>query len=179
MKITAVLSCFALFVVAVLTSSSAAAGQDSEVVAHDAWVRVPAPSKMDTALYLVLENHTSTPRAVVSASSDAAAKVEMHEMKIVKKDDSMSKAAGSTDKSMGSSDSSMSMSMNEHSSQPMMTMTLVGRIVIPANGKVALAPNGLHFMIFGLKSRPAMGDKIKVTLKLDDGTTVPVVATVK
>ncbi len=169
---------FALFAVAVFVLPATVAAQDSGVVAHDAWVRMPAPSKMDTALYFILENHTSMPKAVVSASSDAAAKLEMHEMKMVKKDDSMAKP----DDSMGKSDSasnSTSMSMDKPSSQPMMTMTPVSKIEIPANGKVTLAPNGLHIMMFGLKSRPAMGDKINVTLKLDDGTTVPVVATVK
>jgi len=34
-------------------------------------------------------------------------------------------------------------------------------------------------MLFGLKTRPAVGDKLNVTLKLDDGTTVPVEATVR
>ncbi len=34
-------------------------------------------------------------------------------------------------------------------------------------------------MLFGLKTRPAPGDKINATLKLDDGTTVPVEAIVR
>ena len=163
--------CFSTFVMILLLGITAVA-QDQGVVAHDAWVRMPAPSKMDTALYLVLENHSSQTRAVVSASSEAAAKLEMHEMKNVKKDASMSKSGDSM--GMGGSDSSMN-----KPSQSMMTMTPVSKIEIPANGKVTLAPNGLHIMMFGLKSRPAVGDKINVALKLDDGSTVPVVATVK
>ena len=170
---TTISICKTLFAIAALVLPLTAIAQDSGVVAHDAWVRMPAPSKMDTALYLVLENHTSAPKTVVSASSDAAGKLEMHEMKMVKKGDSM----GSMDKPAGDSDSSMA--MNKPPSQPMMAMTPVSKIVIPANGKVTLAPNGLHIMMFGLKSRPAMGDKINITLKLDDGSTVPVVATVK
>ena len=165
------------FVVAAFVFAGVVAAQEPAVVAHDAWVRVPAPSKMDTALYLVLENHSSEPKAVVSASSDAAAKLELHEMKMVKKDDSMGKSGDSMDKSAGGSDSSMS--MDKPATQPMMTMIPVSKIEIPANGKVTLAPNGLHIMMFGLKSRPAAGDKINVTLKLDDGSTVPVVAIVK
>jgi periplasmic copper chaperone A len=60
------------------------AAQDAAVTARDAWVRVPLPSKTETALYMVIENHSTQRRAVVSASSDAAAALEMHEMKMVK-----------------------------------------------------------------------------------------------
>ena len=120
--------------------------QTADVVARDAWVRVPLPSKSETALYLVLENHGSQRRAVVSASSDSAAAAEMHQMTMVKM---------------------------------MMVMTPVNQVVIPAKGKTSFSPNGLHIMLYGLKTRPALGDKINVTLKLDDGTTVPVEADVR
>lgn len=162
--------------------------QSGSVVATDAWVRMPAPSKTETALYMVIENHSSQPRAIVSVSSDAAAKVEMHEMKTIKSGNSMSggsNAMGSSDSSMGKNDSSSmsksdssAMSMGQ-SDQSMMAMMPIKKIEIPANGKTTLAPNGLHMMMFGLKTKPAAGDKIRVTLKLDDGTTVPVIATVR
>jgi copper(I)-binding protein len=122
------------------------AAQDAAVTARDAWVRMPLPSKTETALYVVLENHSAQKRAVVAASSDAAASVEMHEMKMVKM---------------------------------LMQMTPVAQVVIPAKGKTSFDPNGLHLMLFGLKARPAVGDMINVTLKLDDGTTVPVTGIVR
>ena len=65
---------------AVLFSGVSLRAQDAGVVARDAWVRVPLPSKTETALFAVLR--TTAPNAVVSASSDAADKVEMHEMKM-------------------------------------------------------------------------------------------------
>ena len=68
---------------AVLTAAVLAA-QDPAVVARDGWVRVPAPSKTETALYVVLENHSAQRRKVVSVSTDAAATAEMHEMKMVR-----------------------------------------------------------------------------------------------
>ena len=179
-------SCTFLMVCAVgLLLAGPLHAQAGGVVAHDAWVRVPAPSKTETALYMVLENHTSQPRAVVSVSSESADKVEMHEMKTVKQGDSMNNNAGSmndSNSSMGKSDSSSdqsSMSMGKPADQSMMAMMPIKKIEIPANGKTTLAPNGLHLMMFGLKTRPAPGDKIKVTLKLDDGTTIPVEATVR
>lgn len=122
------------------------AGQEPAVVARDAWARVPLPSKTETALYVVLENHSTQRRKVVSVSTDAATAAEMHEMKMVKMT---------------------------------MTMTPVTEIAIPAKGKTSLNADGLHIMLFGLKARPKVGDMINVTLKLDDGSTVPVTATVR
>ena len=60
-----------------------------------------------------------------------------------------------------------------------MVMTPVNQVNIPARGKTSFNPNGLHIMLYGLKTRPVPGDTINVTLKLDDGTTVPVQATVR
>ena len=120
--------------------------QDAAVVASDAWVRLPPPSRDQTALFVVLENHSDQRRAVVSASTDTAERAELHEMK---------------------------------QENGMMRMRPVKEIVIPAKGKTALAPGGLHVMLFGLKTRPAAGDVLNVTLKLDDGSTVPVKATAR
>jgi copper(I)-binding protein len=122
------------------------AAQDANVVARDAWVRVPAPSKTETALYLVVENHSAEKRKIVAVSTDAAQVAEMHEMRM---------------------------------ERMMMVMTPIKEISIPAKGKTSLNPDRLHIMLFGLKTRPAIGDMIDVRLKLDDGSTVPVTATVR
>ncbi|MEQ1887113.1 MAG: copper chaperone PCu(A)C [Bryobacteraceae bacterium] len=134
---------------ALLTAQSAA------VTVQDAWARIPAPSKSDTAMFLVLENHSAQAKSVVAVSSTAAEKTEMHEMKM-------------TESKSG---------MPGMEKQQMMRMSPVEKIAIPANGKATLAPGGLHIMIFGLKSKVAEGDKITVNLKLDDGSTIPVNAT--
>ncbi len=120
--------------------------QNADVVARDAWARMPLKSKMDTALYMMVENHTSQSRTIVSVSTDDAAAAEMHQM-----------------------------TMNKM----IMVMTPVTHISIPAKGKTSFDPNNFHIMLFGLKTRPAIGDKLHVTLKLDDGTSVPVEATVR
>lgn len=60
-----------------------------------------------------------------------------------------------------------------------MVMTPIAEVVIPAKGKTSFNPNSLHIMLFGLKSRPAIGDVISVMLKLDDGSSLPVMATVR
>lgn len=126
--------------------SSALSAQNADVVARDAWARLPLKSKMDTALYMVVENHTPQSRTIVSVATNEAAAAEMHQMTMTKM---------------------------------MMVMTPVSQISIPAKSKTSFDPNNFHIMLFGLKTRPAIGDKLHVTLKLDDGTTVPVEATVR
>lgn len=61
----------------------------------------------------------------------------------------------------------------------MMQMTPVPRVDLPAKGKATFESNGLHVMLFGLKKRPMVGDTVIVNLTLDDGTVVPVTATVR
>lgn len=122
--------------------------QSSNITVHDAWIRVPLPAQDQTALYFVIENHGSAPRAIVSASSPSAAKLELHEEK------------------MGGD-------------KGMMSMTPIARIEVPANGMATLKPGGLHMMVFGLKSRPMAGSTFPISVKLDDGTTIAVTATVR
>jgi copper(I)-binding protein len=134
--------CFA----AGLLLSGALCAQTPEIIARDAWARVPLPSKTETAVYVVVENHSTQKRVIVSVSSDAGAAAEMHQMQMVKMT---------------------------------MVMTPISQVNIPARGKTSFNPDGMHIMLYGLKTRPMPGDTINITLKLDDGTTVPVQATVR
>lgn len=135
-----------VFCFAGILFSFAVSAQNTDVVAVDAWARMPLKSKMDTALYMMVENHTAQSRTIVSVSTNDAAAAEMHQMTMTKM---------------------------------IMVMTPVSHISIPAKGKTSFDPNNFHIMLFGLKTRPAIGDKLHVTLKLDDGTSVPVEATVR
>jgi copper(I)-binding protein len=56
------------------------AAQPATVTVHDAWVREPGGSRKVTAGFLVIENAGAAKRAIVSASTDAAETVELHEM---------------------------------------------------------------------------------------------------
>jgi len=60
-----------------------------------------------------------------------------------------------------------------------MQMSPVMSIDLPAGGKAELRPGGLHLMLFGLKKPLAVGDTVKLTLTLDDGTRIPVTALVR
>lgn len=152
---------------AALLSAAFAFAQNAPIVASEAWVRMPAQSKMDTAMYLTLENTSGQARSVVSVTTMAAAKAEMHEMRIAK----------TGTKGDGKMSNMGNMPGMVKDTSEMMTMMPVATIDIPAHGKTTLAPGGLHIMLFGLNARPAEGDSFKVTLKLDNGSEVPVSAT--
>ena len=135
--------------------------QPAVVVAHNAWIRLPAPMMRQAALYMLLENRGSRPRAVVSASSDTAQKIEMHEVKMIDAEFAVRPKSDLV------------------TSHRMMVMTPVTRITIPGNGTATLNPQGLHMMLFGLKTKLTPGQRVTVTLRLEDGTPVLVTATVR
>lgn len=61
----------------------------------------------------------------------------------------------------------------------MMRMSPVQAITVPAGGETALRPGGYHLMLFGLKKPLVVGDTVRATLTLDDGSQVRVVAPVR
>src|SRR5271169_2935870 len=73
-----------IFTLAGLLLCGAVGAQNADVVARDAWARMPLKSKMDTALYMVVENHTAQSRTIVSVSTDDAASAELHQMTMTK-----------------------------------------------------------------------------------------------
>lgn len=66
---------------AALVVATPALAQTPVLTAHDAWAREPMGGRTMTGVFVVVENAGATPRAIVSASTDAAEKVELHEMK--------------------------------------------------------------------------------------------------
>ncbi len=53
------------------------------------------------------------------------------------------------------------------------------RLEVPAHGALTLAPGGYHLMLFDPTTALHAGDKVKLTLHLDNGTEVPVTAVVR
>ncbi len=54
----------------------------------------------------------------------------------------------------------------------MMRMRRIDEIVVPAKGRVALEPGGLHLMLFGLTRSLKAGERFPLTLKLSTGATI-------
>lgn len=61
----------------------------------------------------------------------------------------------------------------------MMRMSMVKRLEIPAGGKLELKPGSFHVMLFDVKTKLAEGGTVKLTLTLDDGSTVTTEARVR
>lgn len=127
-------------------TAAPALAQTPSVTATDPWVREPMGQAQQTAIFLVLENHSGTARELVSASTPVAGKTELH---------TMSMEGG------------------------MMRMSPVKSVAIPANGKAELKPGSFHIMLFELKSHPADGATVPVTLTFDNGEKLDVKATVR
>ncbi|MDZ7853732.1 MAG: copper chaperone PCu(A)C [Halomonas sp.] len=60
-----------------------------------------------------------------------------------------------------------------------MQMRQVEEIPLPAGETVRLAPGGWHLMLFDLTRPPAEGDRVTLTLTLDNGETLSIEAPVK
>ena len=58
-------------------------------------------------------------------------------------------------------------------------MTLIDKILVPANSTIELAPGGIHIMLYDLKRSLIAGDKFEITLKLDEMEEVIVESLVK
>lgn len=60
-----------------------------------------------------------------------------------------------------------------------MSMSMVKKVDVPAKGKLELKPGSFHVMLFDVKKKLTDGEKIKLTLTLDDGTKVETEAQVR
>lgn len=60
-----------------------------------------------------------------------------------------------------------------------MSMSMVKKVDVPAKGKLELKPGSFHVMLFDVKKKLTDGEKIKLTLTLDDGTKVETEARVR
>lgn len=117
------------------------------VTIDDAWVKSAAEGM--TAGFGILSNPTDDEITVVSARTEAAARVELHETV------SDSASGGTT--------------MRE----------VRGGLVIPAGGTLELAPGGEHLMLMGLTAPVEAGQEVQFTLTFSDESTMSFTAAAK
>lgn len=117
------------------------------VTVDDAWVKSAAEGM--TAGFGILSNPTDDEITVVSARTDAATGVELHETVA-------DSASGGT-------------TMRE----------VRGGFVIPAGGTLELAPGGEHLMLMGLTAPIEAGQEVQFTLTFSDESTMSFAAPVK
>lgn len=60
------------------------------------------------------------------------------------------------------------------SASGMNRMRMIDALPVPAHGTQALAPGGYHLMLMNAKRPVQSGDTVRITLKFDDGSTLPV-----
>ena len=139
----------AAFVMSLRTESGGSSTNEAQVpelVVKNAWARIPLAPQNNSAVYMVLENPSTTARSVVSVTTVDADKAELHEMRM---------------------------------EGNMMTMMPVKEVVVPAKGSVELKSGGIHIMVFQVRKPVKAGDQLNLVLKLNDGASEPVVATVR
>lgn len=131
-----------------------------ELAVNDAWAR-PALAGQTGAVYFVIDNPGEAD-TLLSVRTDASASTEMHMSMMVSND--------SSDQNMDSmSDSSMGDMSGE-----VMTMVQQDNVPVPAKGKVAFEPGGLHVMLLGLKDNLVEGQTIEVTLNFEKAGPITV-----
>ena len=102
------------------------------IVVSDAWTRPTAAGLTVGVAYFVVRNNGAAADAIVSASSPAAAQVEMHLTTLA---DGMAR------------------------------MRPLREIAVPARGKVAVAPGGIHLMLVDLAAPLAAGTYVPLVLQ--------------
>jgi len=58
-------------------------------------------------------------------------------------------------------------------------MRMRDKVTVPAQGRVAFAPEGLHVMLTGLTKKLAVGEKVPLTIEREQGDPLSVVAVVR
>ena len=128
---------------AVMPTTAVVAGQ---FTASAAYARAVAPGQPNSAVFLQLQNKDSKAHALVSASSEVSAAVELH---------------------------------NHVNEGGVMKMRKVEKIDLPAGKTVALKPGSFHIMLIGLKKPLKVGEKVDLSLSLEDGTSLKLSAPVQ
>jgi copper(I)-binding protein len=177
------------------SSSTATTGPSGKVAVSDAWARESAMSSGDGALYLTVENGTSTDDELtaVSVPTSVAAEAQIHET-VAATDDTMAGgmssdttamksgagADGGTHATLGlvheGEDEGTDTTM---AGDPMMTMREVASVPVPAGGTVKFEPGGYHVMLIDLASPLKEGQTFEATLTFAQAGKVTVTVTVR
>ena len=113
-----------------------------------------------SALAMDIQVHDAYVRAVPPTAAVTAAFMEIHN-------------AGDKNRALVSASSAAAEAVELHTHtnvDGVMQMRQVKQIDLAANSITLLQPGGLHVMLIGLKQPLKMGDKVLVSLKLDDGS---------
>ena len=145
-------------------------GVPGAMEATGAWARAMAPGATNSAVYLTLLNGTGTDDALVSASANIDATVEIHEVSMVSEAPMESAGMGggmSSPAPMGSAGGGM------------MGMRPIEKLPLPAGTAVELKPGSYHIMLIGVKEPLKDGSTIEVTLTFEKAPPITLTVPVK
>ena len=147
----------AIFALILITSLTACSG--GELTISDPWTR-PALAGGNGAAYLVIQNGTGSDDVLLSASTDAASVVELHD--VVQMDTS------------GTDSGDMSNSSDMAGGDMAMQMVKQENVPVPAGETVTFKPGSYHVMMIGLTSDLTEGDSITLTLVFQNAGEVTI-----
>lgn len=161
-----------------VAASTTAAPAAASIAVSSIWARTSPMVAEAGAVYLTIDNAGGLDDALVGVHVDPsiAKTAELHETVAV--DASTSTVAGGMTTAAPASAAMPSETMAV-AAEPMMEMRPVDRIVVPAQGSVALAPGGYHIMMKGLVEPLAVGSTLNVTLTFEMSGDQVVIATVR
>lgn len=140
-----------LFLLAVLLMTAVACGGSDKdtITVTDPWGRTSPMAAENGAFYMTINNSSNSDDALLSASTDACATVELHEM-------------------YDKGDGVMGMRPVES-----------GSIPVPAGGSAELKPGGLHVMCLGKEVDFATGTEIPIKLTFENAGEMDVTAVIR
>lgn len=132
-------------------------GSDPSVSIEDDWAR-PGFEGDNAAAYMEIRNDSDEDVALISASSDIAAMVEIHQTRLESPEDQDNHDDAADNSEHG----------DDRHDQGMMIMEEVESVIAPAGSSVLLEPGGYHVMFMGLTRDLEPGDSFSLTLHFDE-----------
>jgi copper(I)-binding protein len=158
------LSLTMLFLVAITLAGCSPTG---ELSIKEQWAR-PGMLGANSAIYFILDNPSNQADTLLSAKTDVAAVVELHE--------TMMMAAEETDKPVEGSEHGQGKGMEGGEVMKMMPQE---NVPVPAQSQVEFKPGGLHVMLIDLQRELSVGDTFQVTLVFQNAGEMQLEVTVK
>jgi hypothetical protein len=162
--------------------------QADDLKVGEIWAR-PGDQGANSAVYFIIENNSAEADTLLSAESDIADAVELHESMIQPVDEGQGKLAkpleDETHEHMEDHhpDSEMSANTVETSmgiglEGGVMTMVQQENVPVEAQSQVQFKPGGLHIMLIGLKQELNPGDSFTIRLNFEKAGQITLDVTV-
>jgi copper(I)-binding protein len=142
------------------------APQPATIQIQDAWLR-PTSLGNNAALYFSIANNLPESVVILSASSEAARAVEIHESMMMAADDLNNMIEGNEDSVA-----------NDLQMQDVMQMTALNEVEIGSGETLLFEPGGLHIMLVDIQQEFELGMSVMLRLNFENGESLSLEAVV-